>query len=913
MPFTFNSPPPRTLAVAGETLPTFGIDGWPVLVPVHLRGTEILGDLFTYTLTCRTSDELAFSPGVAANINLNEIAGREITVSIVIEGKGEFIPGMPGNSGMDHIGAGTREITALVSAARFVREESRGFVYEFTLRPWLWLATQNKDQRIFQNKNVVEITDAVLASYPYSVVKRLSGPRPRMPYPARDLQRQHDESDWTFLQRLWEEWGIHYYFEHEGGYCRLVLVDTNGAFQPHGEAYASIRYYPPGDRRIDEEHINRLSVTSSVTAGRVTLTDYDYTRARANLTVSREDLRDTGSADQEVYAWGDYAQPQQGASGLSGQPNDVFAEGDYLARVRMEALRCAGLRAQGSGYLRGLLAGHTFKLTSHPQDAANIEYLVVSSTLDIEEVAETSGSGQLMFRCDASFALQPVREPFRLRRTIAKPVMTGPEYAIVTGPDGQEIWTDAYGRVKVRWIWDRDNKPDGNSSCWLPVASSWQGNEFGTQHVPRIGQNVLVSHINGDPDRPVVTSLVVNQFNRTAWELTANSAISGQRTREVGGTGSSHLSFDDTKEQLQAQLATDHGKSSLSLGFIRRMSGRKGRQDARGKGFELRTDLWGVLRAAKGLFVTTDAREAAEGHAKAAAEMVARLTQARQQHDELSQLAQTHEAQVADVSQHDAVHAIKTQNDSIRGNEVSPENAFPELIRPDLVLASAAGIATTAADSTHLASGQDHAITAGRDVSISGGRSFVAAARAALSFFAGKLGIKIIAANGKVDVQAQNDEMALAALKDMTIKSTNGKIVLNASQEIWIGVGGSYIRITDSGIENGTTGQILEKCAKWGKQGAASQRAPLPDMPTGEMTSEWVTFVDHATGRPLANYPYRLDAGDGRVIEGISKANGRTAEVLAPTSRDVRVTTPSTQHELDTYHVPSRDVLDNAV
>ncbi|WP_439890907.1 type VI secretion system Vgr family protein [Ralstonia sp. 25C] len=901
---------PRTLSVAGAALPVYG--GQPILTPVKLTGGETIGELFEYTLELKTPDALAFSQSIAANVNLDKLIGTELTVSIQLEGKGHFIPGLAGDAGMANIGAGTREITGVVSHAAILREDGRSIVYAITLRPWLWHATKNRDCRIFQDMSVIEITDAVLSAYQFPVEKRLTTPRPNKAWPKRDMQRQHFESDWTFLQRLWEEWGIFYFFEHSEGKHRLVLTDSMGALRPLGKAYATIRYEAPTGRRIDEEHIHDLSISHALTAGAVTSVDYDYTWPRADLKVGREDPRDTGLAHQEHYTWGDCAQPQAGAGGLSGEHNDPRTEAEYLTLVQMQAYRCQGLRASGKGNLRGLVTGQTFVLSHYPQDAANREYAVIASRLTIEEVGETAGSGQ-RYHCEADFTLQPTNEPFRLVRTIAKPRITGIEYAVVTCPENQEIWTDAYGRVKLQFLWDRLGRNDEHSSCWVRQAGAWHGDQFGGIFLPRRGQEVTVSFINGDPDLPIIIGSAANAFNMPPYELPKNQALAAYRSREIGGRRANTLALDDTNGKIQAHLSSDEGSSQLNLGHITRIAGNTGRQDERGKGFELRTDLWGVLRAAMGLFVTTDRRESAQGHAKDMPESMARLTQAREQHEELAQLAQRHEAQTANLGQHDVAVGIKSQNDAIRGGAASPENEFPEMARPDLVLASAAGIASTAAESMHLASQNDHAITAGRDISLSGGRSLLVAVRSALSMFVEKLGLKLIAAAGKVQIAAQSDEMSLAAFKDMAITSTNGKIVLNAEKEVWIGVGGSYIRITGSGIENGTTGQILEKCAKWSKQGAVSERAPLPDMPTGEMTSEWVTFVNHATGRPLANYPYRLDAGDGRVVEGISQLSGRTDAILAPTSRPVQVSTSAEEARPDAYHVMTHDEFGNAV
>ncbi|WP_157657626.1 type VI secretion system Vgr family protein, partial [Burkholderia ubonensis] len=403
-------PPSRTLSISGAALPTYGVDGLPVFVPVRLQGRETIGriDECRYRVTLRTDDAYAFSPSGTADLELDTMVGTEATVLIELEGK----PGLAGHAGLADIGANAREITGLIEAARLVGQDRHSILYELELRPWLHRATLTQDCRLFQDMSVVEITDAVLAKYPYRVDKRLAGVS-RGIYPKRDLQRQAYETDWAFLQRLWEEWGIWWWFEHDDGHHRLVLCDTMGGHQPHGAAYETLRYLPPDGKRIDEEHIHALSVTSRLTIGRVTVTDYDYTRPRAKLTVTEANPRDTASADGEFYDWGDYSQPLAGAQGLAGQPNDTDVEARHFARVQLEAKRCAGLRAHGAGNLRGLTVGRTFTLTGYPQQAANREYVVVSCALDIEEIGDRTGTGQT-YRAEAQFELLPANEPFRL-------------------------------------------------------------------------------------------------------------------------------------------------------------------------------------------------------------------------------------------------------------------------------------------------------------------------------------------------------------------------------------------------------------------------------------------------------------------------------------------------------------------
>ncbi|CAG9242628.1 Type VI secretion protein ImpA [Burkholderia diffusa] len=793
---------PRTLSVCGAAMPMYG--DRPVLTPVKLTGGEAVGELFEYTLELKTPDELAFSQTIAANIDLDKLIGTELTVTIQLEGVGHFIRGLAGNAGMANIGAGTREITGIVSRASILREDGRSIVYAVTLRPWLWLATKNCDCRIFQDMSVIEITDAVLSTYLFPVDKRLTPPRPNNVWPKRDIQRQHHESDWTFLQRLWEEWGIFYFFEHADGKHRLVLCDAIAALKPHGEAYATIRYEAPDSRRVDEEHIHALSISNALTTGAVTSVDYDYTRPRADLTVGREDPRDTGLAHQAHYTWGDYAQPQAGMGGLSGAPNEPRTEAEYLTLVQMQAYRCQGLRASGQGNLRGLVVGQTFVLSHYPQNAANREYAVIGCKLTIEEVGEASGSGQ-RYHCEADFVLQPTHEPFRLPRTIAKPRITGVEYAVVTCPENQEIWTDAYGRVKLQFLWDRLGDNDERSSCWVRVAGAWHGDQFGGIFLPRRGHEVEVAFANGDPDLPIIVGSAVNAFNMPPFALPENQTLAGFRSKEIGARRANTLAFDDTNGKIQAHLSSDEGASQLNLGYITRIAGNAGRQEERGRGFELATGLWGVVRSALGMLITTQSRSGSQEHAKSMPDTLAQLDDAQRLHDGLSRVAQEAEAQDTGGHQSDLAETIAAQNEQIRGR-ADGNNAFPELTEPHLVIAGEAGIEMVTPKTAHVAARQV-AVTSEGHVGIAGGRSLFASVRDTIRMVAQQGMMKFVSVAGDIVLHALTKSIVARAQKQVLLEAD--EIVLRGNRRIRFEVNGSFTNMDSSGIVHGTTGKFL--------------------------------------------------------------------------------------------------------
>ncbi|MFM0730006.1 DUF2345 domain-containing protein [Paraburkholderia sediminicola] len=371
-------------------------------------------------------------------------------------------------------------------------------------------------------------------------------------------------------------------------------------------------------------------------------------------------------------------------------------------------------------------------------------------------------------------------------------------------------------------------------ASWLRVSSPWQGNEFGAIHLPRIGQEVIVSHLNGDPDLPIVTGRAVNAFNEPAWKLPDNQALSGFRSREIGGSRSNHLVMDDTKGKIQAQLSSDHALSQLNLGSLTRIPGNLGRQDARGEGFELRTDAHGVVRAAQGILLTTEARRNAQSHAKDLGETVQRLTQARDLHESLTQLAQQHQAQDSSADQSDVAKAIKAQNDAIRGGAKTDDNGFPEFAEPHLTLASPTGIQTTTAGSTHLASDDHLAVTTGGNVGIATGNSFFASVRNQLSLFVHRLGIRLIAASGNVRIEAQSDDIEIIARRVVEIMSTTDWINLKAKQGIRFNGGGTELEISTQGIRGFTAGEFLMHAGSHDTEGPQAKPIQFSPFSSGQ-------------------------------------------------------------------------------
>lgn len=530
----------RTVSIRGAAIST-GPDGQPALLLRAIRGGEVLSTIYEYTLDCCTPLNSVMPQEAAANLDLKSMIGKELTVVIELEGMGSYMPGLAGAGGLGNIGAGTREISGIVTHAVYTGQSDRQSHYRLLLKPWVSLAEQRSDFKIFQGKTVVEIVEEVLKAYLYSFEARLSGQ-----YPVLDYQVQYGESDFHFIQRLMAEHGIYWFFEHSNGFHRMILVDHLGAHKPvESAAYQTLWYFPPG-HKIDREHISDFKLNGSLRSGRWTTNDFDFKKPGTALTAQSQLPLDTAHNDFERYEWpGDYTDP---------------SHGEQVARLRMEEVRAQGERASGSGNVRNIVCGSTFHLEGFPREAANQEYLVIASSLAALEPNDASGPSQ--FRLSCSFVVQPATTVYRpSREDYPKPRTSGPQTAIVTGPAGQEIWTDQYGRVKLSFHWDRSGVKDQSSSCWVRVSYPWAGGGYGGVNIPRIGSEVIVDFENGDPDRPIVVGRLYNAESMPPWELPGNATQSGMLSRSMKGNAetANGIRFDDKEgaEEVMLQAQKD--------------------------------------------------------------------------------------------------------------------------------------------------------------------------------------------------------------------------------------------------------------------------------------------------------------------------------------------------------------------
>ena len=386
--------------------------------------------------------------------------------------------------------------------------------YQATLRPWLWFLTRTSDCRIFQELTVPDIVKKVFEDHGIADFKfKLFRTYRKWTYCV-----QYRESDYNFIARLLEHEGIYWYFEHTDSAHKLMLVDSQSVHD--GVAgYESLPYFESAtEAPPDTDYISRWHFSREVKTGLVVTTSYDFERPSTSLQVEKKKQRSYEMSDYEQFDYqGDYSKADDGTHLIDNRVDEL--------QSRFELLR-------GSSNAQGLTCGHLLKMARHPREDQNAEYLVTAESVHAHQATGESG---ISHDYSYDFSAIPSAQQFRAPRRTPKPFVQGPQTAVVVGPSGDEIYTDKYGRVKVQFHWDRYGKKDDKSGCWVRVSHPWAGKNFGAIHIPRIGQEVVVDFLEGDPDQPLITGRVYNAEQMPPWELPANATQSGILTRSSKG------------------------------------------------------------------------------------------------------------------------------------------------------------------------------------------------------------------------------------------------------------------------------------------------------------------------------------------------------------------------------------------
>lgn len=443
-----------------------------------------------------------------------------------------------------------RHFNGILARIGYAGMTGGAYRYHVELRPWIWLLSRTHDCRIFQKESAFDIITKVFRDKGFTdfTDKRQNQAGDTV----LDYCVQYRESGLDFTTRLMEQFGIYYYTTHADGVHTLVLADDPASHSPAGKAIPF--YYSQTDHRSVEDHVWDFAADLNLQPGAYTFRDYNFTTPAADLTAKSMKPAGHPHSGLEVY---DYPGPYETA--------DI---GQKHADVRMQELSARVQVFSGSTNSRLVYAGQKFTLSNFPDTALNQEYLVIRSTVSVtiaEGAADDRGGLIDSLRCEFGAIVGTV--PFRLEQHTPKPMIRGPQTAKVVGESGEEITTDQYGRIKVQFYWDRVGTEDENSSCWIRVAQSWGGAGWGGMFIPRIGMEVVVEFLEGNPDRPLVTGVVYNATQTVPYPLPDKKVVSTIKSNSSkGGGGSNELRFDDTKgtEEVFFHAQYDYNKVVLN-------------------------------------------------------------------------------------------------------------------------------------------------------------------------------------------------------------------------------------------------------------------------------------------------------------------------------------------------------------
>jgi type VI secretion system secreted protein VgrG len=448
-------------------------------------------------------------------ISFDDIVGKPVTITVAL-------------------GNGDRYINGVVSRFAQTGEDWNFRRYSAQIVPWFWLLTRRADCRIFQNKSTPEIIEEVFKSlgftdYELSLTKS---------YPKRTYCVQYRETDFNFVSRLMEYHGIYYFFRHEAQKHVMVLADSPSAVQPcPGQHKAEYK-------GVDNTHQDDLDVVLSwlseqeLRPGSWALTDFNFETPLTTVSASVDSLVKTWKKELQVY---DYP---------AGCANKSDTEA--IARVRMEAEESSQQIARANTTCRAFLPGFKFELAEHPDKSQNVEWLITEVEHEATASGYRSGQTEQPSRYRNRIVCIPADVPFHPPRLAAVPTVQGPQTALVVGPQGEEIYPDKYGRVKVQFHWDREGKYDADSSCWIRVSQAWAGKGWGAVSLPRIGQEVIVDFLEGDPDQPIITGRVYNGEDMPPYALPDQMTKTVLKTNSSkGGDGFNEFRFEDKKGDEQ--------------------------------------------------------------------------------------------------------------------------------------------------------------------------------------------------------------------------------------------------------------------------------------------------------------------------------------------------------------------------
>ncbi|XZT65630.1 type VI secretion system Vgr family protein [Acinetobacter baumannii] len=850
----------------------------------RIDGVHALNDGLKAELLCLSTN---------ATIQLKSFIGVQAAVDIVTE-RGEL----------------TR-VTGIITHAQQGQSDGSLTLYKLTLEDPTALWKYRRNSRVFMNKSVVEIWEILFKEwqtknplFAASLSLDLSGLT--QTYDVRPFVMQHNESDWNFLTRLLRSENISWLIDEAQHIVpstdtsiqaqKLRLIDANSQYQPLDRK--TIRYHRSS--AVEQyDSMTRLTAERSLQPNVMHIQ-----RWQAEILDQEEGIGSVQSKHQhsEHYdnatlgleqAW-NYSPAWIGD--LKGEDGVTKSGNQQVERLNQNLHNYYEAQAKrfiAQTTVRDAYVGYYFELNEHPEidqhESSDKSFLIVSKNFfnqnnlpkDLNDqinglLAQSNWAIQNPENSDERQANQLILQRRHIPTTpaynpqIHSPV-THPQRAKVVGPEGEEIYVDEWGRIKVRFLFTRsdDHSHDGGAgtnnndtdSAWIDVLTPWAGEGYGARFLPRIGEIVVIDFFNGDIDRPFVMGRIHEaQRHPTKFDnkgkLPDTKKLSGIRSKEVSGGGFGQLRFDDTPGQISTQLQSSHGASQLNLGKLSHPKDKAESED-RGEGFELRTDQWGALRAGQGLLVSTHKQDNAKGDHLDAEVAKKQLEGSQTNSKALSDIAKNQK-----TDEIESIEQLKDFASQIQQQIAKFEKALLLLSSPD-------GIALSSSEDIHISADAQINQIAGDSINISTQKNVIAHAQNRLSLFAAQSGLKAVAAQGKVEIQAQSDALDVLANKGITISSTEDCIEISSPKEIVITGASSQITLNGSGIFPKTGGKFQVNAGQHVFQGGASAsvQSSLPPPPKrGQGVLE--LFHEYAHGEFVKQGGYTVTDSLGKQFKG---------------------------------------------
>ena len=771
---------------------------------------------------------------------------KAIAPESVLMQDGAFSLTAPPVQGMP-VQAPLRTLYGVITGFKHLSSSQDEARYEVRLEPRMALLTRSRQNAIYQNQTVPQIVEKILRER-----HQMRGQdfvfNLKSEYPSREQVMQYGEDDLTFVSRLLSEVGIWFRFATDAR-LKIEVVEFYDDQSGYERGLTLPLRHPSGLFDGETEAVWGLNTAYSVVEKNVTTRDYNYRTATAEMMTEQHDA--TGGDNTtygEAYHYAD--------NFLQKGDKEAAESGAFYARIRHERYlnEQAILKGQSTSSL--LMPGLEIRVQGDDAPAVFRKGVLITG---VTASAARDRSYEL------TFTAIPYSERYGYRPAlIPRPVMAGTLPARVTSTVKNDIYAhiDKDGRYRVNLDFDRDTWKPGYESLWVRQSRPYAGDTYGL-HLPLLaGTEVSIAFEEGNPDRPYIAGVKHDSAH------TDHVTIQNYKRNVLRTPANNKIRLDDERGKEHIKVSTEYGgKSQLNLSHLVDA----GKQQ-RGEGFELRTDLWGAVRAKKGIFISSDAQDKAQGKVREMAPAMAILDGAQSQMKSLSTDAQTANADPADLSSQIALL----------------QQSVKDLTQAAILLSAPKGVAIASGEHLQLAASKNLIANAGNHADIGVVKNMFIGVGQALSVFVRKAGIKLFANKGAISVQAQNDLMELLAQKSIEITSTEDEIKITAKKKITLNGGGSYIRLDACGIEAGTPGEYNVKAGYYGRKPKAKLTPELMAFPVikSEDFNQSFILLDENTGQPLINWPYELELESGLKMSGITDENGNT-ELISSDKEEV--------------------------